>query len=176
MKNKEVLIQTNECSIIYGTLKGKENQELFRCPRSLDNMDLARYVDEHRSFLGFENDQATTDMRNVPGKKLIGYWRMYYRGGWAGRWMLEGSETPTDVDCLGVDKMIDFICEKFPKGCTWLMEDFLKDFQTWGQPDRYLLVPRYSSIYKVMFDTRYGNGDYPVRIYVYRDVQEGKGE
>ena len=36
------LIQTEKCSIVYGTFQGKENQELFRCPRALDNVDLMK--------------------------------------------------------------------------------------------------------------------------------------
>ena len=52
------LIQTNECSIIYGTFNGVPNQELFRCPRELDDKDLKRYVEENGCFLGFENAEG----------------------------------------------------------------------------------------------------------------------
>ena len=38
------LIQTENCSIVYGTFQGKENQELFRCTRALDNVDLKQYI------------------------------------------------------------------------------------------------------------------------------------
>jgi hypothetical protein len=31
------LIQTDSTSIIYGDFKGKPDQELFRCPRELDD-------------------------------------------------------------------------------------------------------------------------------------------
>ena len=47
------------------------------------------------------------------------------------------------------------------------MKDYLAQYSTWGSKNRYLLKPMYSDHYKVMFDTTYGNGDYPVRIYVY---------
>ena len=47
------------------------------------------------------------------------------------------------------------------------MKDYLAQYPTWGSENRYLLKPLYSDHYKVMFDTTYGNGDYPVRIYVY---------
>ena len=55
------LIQTGVASIIYGDFQGKPNQELFRCPRELDDIDLRRYINEHRCLLGFETDTETED-------------------------------------------------------------------------------------------------------------------
>ena len=76
----ERLIQTSEASIIYGNFKGEANQELFRCPRELDNVDIPRYVNEHRvlvcpmgSEIPFDNDDA----EDLSGAK--DYWRMYFR-------------------------------------------------------------------------------------------------
>lgn len=170
------LIQTEKYSIIYGTFKGEENQELFRCPRELDSIDLPRFVNEYRplvcpmgSDIPFENDRKTTDLRNVKGKILIGYYRMYYRNGWAGRWMLENGK-PDILDCTGTQRIIDWICEKFNKGCDYYMKDFCEDhFVNWGGDNRYLIKPLYSDYYKVMIDTTYGNGDYLVRIYCYKE-------
>ena len=48
------------------------------------------------------------------------------------------------------------------------MEEYLRQFPIWGYAHRYVLKPKYSDKYKVLFDTTYGNGDYPVRIYVYK--------
>lgn len=167
----EKLIQTEICSIIYGEHDGKPNQELFRCPRALDDKDLVRYIKENRPLLGFENDN-TEDLREIPGKKLVGYWRMYYRNGWAGRWMYEGSDRPDAVDCMGVNKIIDWVCDTFPNGCDFYMQDYCSlHYDTWGDPTRYLIKPLRSDIYKVMIDTKYGNGDYPIRVYVYKDVR-----
>lgn len=67
----------------------------------------------------------------------------------------------------GVDEIVDWLGERFPNGCNWEMEDYLKKFPNCGCEHRYLLKPLMSEHYKVMFDTTYGNGDYPVRIYVY---------
>lgn len=166
----ETLIQTNECSIIYGDFHGKENQELFRCPRELDNTDLRRYVNENRCFLGFDDDN-TPDLRNVDGKVMIGYYRMYFRSGWYGRWMLEKGQ-PSQLDCMGVQEIIDWFCENFDRGCDYFMKDYMGKYKHWGGNHRYLLRPKYSDVYKVMIDTTYGNGDYPVRIYVYRDANK----
>ena len=160
------LVQTKESSIIYGSLKGEE-QELFRCPRACDGTDLKRYIDQYRPLLGFDNDD-TEDLRKVSGKMMIGYWRMYFRDGWAGRWMLEGDDKPTEVDCFGVNRIIDWLVQEFPDGCDYCMKSyFATNFNKWGDEERYLITPSHQDHYKVMIDTKYGNGDYPVRIYVY---------
>ena len=159
------LIQTGVASIIYGDFQGKPNQELFRCPRELDDVDLRRYVNEHRCLLGFEADTETEDLRE--SEQYAGYYRMYFRdGNWFGRWM-ESNEKIDRVACVGVDEIIEWLRENFQKGCSWDMKDYLAQYPTWGNENRYLLKPLYSDHYKVMFDTTYGNGDYPVRIYVY---------
>ena len=49
------------------------------------------------------------------------------------------------------------------------MKDYFKDnHKNWGGEHRYLLKPKFGSLYRVMVDTTYGNSDYPVRIYAYR--------
>ncbi len=163
------LIQTSVCSIIYGTFKGKKDQELFRCPRELDDIDIPRYVDEHCSLLGFEDD-SSEDLRNVPGKECIAYYRAYYDGaGWYGRWFIENdSNKLTDKDKAGVQVIINWFVETFTKGNDYYMKDFfMNKYKEWGDKERYLIKPFYNSNYKVMVDTKYGNNDYPVRIYVY---------
>lgn len=169
------LIQTEICSIIYGDFKGKSNQELFRCPRELDNTDLRMYVNEHRCFLGWEADTETTDLTDVKeSEKYIGYYRMYFTEGvWFGRWMeYKDAEKLDVIACHGVDEIIEWLGENFPRGCDFTMREYLEKYPTWGSEKRYLLKPIYSDKYKVMFDTTYGNGDYPIRIYVCE--QEGK--
>ena len=80
------LIQTGKCSIIYGEFHGKPNQELFRCPRELDNVDLRRYINENRCLLGWEADTETTDLKE--SKRYLGYYRMYFRNAsWYGKCM-----------------------------------------------------------------------------------------
>lgn len=157
------LIQTGKCSIIYGNFQGKPNQELFRCPRELDIEEIPKYVNEKRCLLGFEADTDTEDLTAVEG--YGGYFRLYFRSRWYGRWMGKDID---DHDCEGVEKIINWLNETFPRGCSWDMEDYLKQFPTWGVENRYLLKPLYSKHYKILFDTTYGNGDYPVRIYLYR--------
>lgn len=137
------LIQTAEYSIIYGDFKRENSaypyQELFRCPRKLDNADLSRYVNENRCLLGFEADTETEDLK----------------------------ESDRYV-CHGIDEIIKWLSDNFPHGCNWEMDEYFKEnYPTWGDEDRYLIFPIMSEHYKVLVNTRYGNGDYPVRIYVY---------
>lgn len=166
MYNK-CLIQTGICSIVYGTFRGKENQELFRCPRELDNIDLRRYINENRCLLGWEVDNETEDLHEASG--YLGYYRLYFRdNNWYGRWMeIKDKEKLDRIACHGVDEIISWLREEFPRGCSWDMKEWLEKYPTWGSENRYLLKPFMSNHYKVMFDTKYGNGDYPVRIYVY---------
>ena len=102
---------------------------------------------------------------------------MYYRDGWQGRWMLEGEDKPSARDCYGVDKIIDFIRDQFPQGCNYKMQSYFENHhhnisQAGGK--RFLLRPQLSDVYKVMVDTTYGNGDYPVRIYVYKKIESAQ--
>lgn len=160
------LIQTEECSIIYGEFQGKENQELFRCPRELDDVDLRRYINENRCLLKFEADTGTKSLKE--SENYLGYYRLYFAdGSWFGRWM-ESSKEISRTDCHGVDEIVRWLQENFPHGCSWDMKEYLEQFPTWGSENRYLLRPLMSNHYKVMLDTTYGNGDYPVRIYVYK--------
>lgn len=161
------LIQTQKCSIIYGEFKGKENQELFRCPRELDSTDLKNYINRERCMLGFELESDTSDLK--ASNNYLGYYRLYFSGRWYGRWFDHEDQIKKldEIVCHGVDEIVDWLGERFPKGCNWEMEDYLKKFPNCGCEHRYLLKPLMSEHYKVMFDTTYGNGDYPVRIYVY---------
>ena len=85
-KYEKTLIQTQEASIVYGEFKGEKNQELFRCPRKLEDTDLRRYVNENNCLLGFESDdKQETALNEIPG--YLGYYRLYFRDGWYGKWM-----------------------------------------------------------------------------------------
>ena len=175
------LIRTQECSIVYGRFRGEDNQELFRCPRVLESIDLARYINEERALVAPMGskipfvDDDTENLREVEGKELIGYWRMYFRNNsWYGTWMIEEDRRVSRKDCAGVNKIIDYICDEFPGGCNWKMENYFiqNGFKPWTSGKRYLVKPFMSEIFKIMIDTTYGNGDYPVRIYVYRKKGE----
>lgn len=168
MKRKtKTLIQTEKCSIIYGTFNGEENQELFRCPRKLDE-DLENYINKNRVCVGFENDNKMNNLHEIDG--YLGYYRLYFRGGWYGRWFFneEKKEKIDNFVCAGVDEIIEFLMEKFPYGCNWEMVDWLEKFEKWGVHEHvWLLKPKMSKHYKVCFNTEFMNGDYPVRIYCY---------
>ena len=146
------LIQTENCSIVYGTFQGKENQELFRCPRALDNVDLKQYINENRCFLGIEADDVHDDLHNLPG--YLGYYRLYFSGGWCGRWMY-ADKGMSRLDCAGVDGIVEWLSVNFPKGCNYSMREFLSQYPSCSN-NRYLLKPLMSEHYKIMFDTKYG--------------------
>ena len=162
------LIQTEKCAIVYGTFQGKENQELFRCPRELEEVDLRSYVNRERIFLGIENDYVE-ELRNIKGKEFLGYYRMYSDGnGWFGRW-LDVKDGTENIDVAGIEDITNWLRTEFPNGCDYVMKDYLTRFPNWGSDNRYLLKPIMSDRFKICIDTTYGNGDYPVRIYVYGD-------
>lgn len=161
------LVQTGVCSIIYGWYN-KEYQELFRCPRELDDKDLKSYINDNRCILGFDNDE-TEELAKVPGKELIGYFRVYFRGGWHGRWFLNTGCMPCEKDYVAIRRILDHMTLNFPHGCSWDMREYMAaKYKKWGDEERYLIRPFMSDYYKIMVDTKYGNGDYPLRIYVYR--------
>lgn len=158
------LVQTDKYSIVYGDFRGKPGQELFRCPRELDDVDLRKYVNENRCLLGFEPD--TDGSLQKESDSYLGYYRMYFRDGtWHGRWM-EESKKLDEIACHGVDEIISWLKRMFPHGCDWVMETYMQRYPNWGA-NRCLLKPVFSDHYKVLFDTTYKNEDYPVRIYVY---------
>lgn len=160
------LVQDDKYSVVYGTFRGESNQELFRCPRELDDVDLKNYVNTNRCMLGFETDNMIESLKDSPN--YIGYYRLYFRdNNWYGRWM-EENEDCDKIVCHGVDEIIEWLKANFTHGCDWEMEEYLRQFPIWGCAHRYVLKPKYSDKYKVLFDTTYGNGDYPVRIYVYK--------
>ena len=160
------LIQTEKCDIVYGTFQGKENQELFRCARELEDLDLRSYVNRECIFLGVEEDNVE-DLRKVDGKKFLGYYRMYFsNGSWYGRW-LDTVKDLEQFDAIGIQDILDWIHKTFTSGCNYTMKEYLEQFNNWGSENRYLLKPIMSDKFKIMIDTTYGNSDYPIRIYVY---------
>ena len=171
---QETLIQTEKCSIIYGNYKG-ENAELFRCDRRLDDMDLRRFIEKNKCIVGFEEDDDAIDIRKIDGLKYLDYYRLYFRGGWYGRWMEMQKTDITIEDCVGVTAIVQLLRKLYPNGCDWRMkEDLAQHFHIWGkQKHRYLLKPYKNDLYRVLIDTTYGNDDYPVRIYVYRNIEKG---
>ena len=164
-RTAESIINTETSSIVYGDFRGEPNQELFRCPRELED-DLRYFVNKEKIIAGFEADNETTGLRNVKNARYCGYFRLYFSGRWCGKWM-ELDEKTDKKTRYGVAKIVKWLENQFEKGCDWEMKEYLKQFPVWGCKNRYLLKPLYSDCYKVMFDTTFGNGDYPVRIYVY---------
>lgn len=162
------LVYENDSAVIYGKFKGEE-QELFRCPEG-DEAMLSHYINEHRALVGFEDDE-TEDVREVPGKEMVAYYRLYWSGSWFGKWFIEKDYKPDIVDCAGIDRIVEWFAKEFPNGCNVRMQYyFLENFKGYCDNRRFLVRPVMSEYYKVMVDTTYGNGDYPVRIYVYREA------
>lgn len=162
--DKTQLIQTAVCSIVYGQFGG-EYQELFRCPRELDDVDLRGYVNDNRCVLGFENDD--TKNGGIDGRKCIGYFRLYFTNGWYGRWFVNKGCHVSEKDICGVTNIINELDRNFPRGCGWAMREHMASTYE-GANERYFIKPLMSDCYRIMVDTTYGNADYPVRIYVYQ--------
>ena len=163
----EKLLTEKGIHTVYGTFKKKRDEILFQSPLE---RDLNRFLNENRLCVEFVNVSGIEDLKRIPGKTRIGYYRMYFRdGAWFGRWFLDTGMKPDEIDCVGVDNIIAYIAKKYPRGCDYFMNDDCQtQYAPWGGKSRYLVKPRGSENYYVMFDTTYGNGDYPVRIYVYR--------
>ncbi len=169
----EALTVTESGYIVRGNFKGQENTILFQSPLK---SDLNHFLNQHRLCVDLEDaSKETEDVRDIAGKTLLGYFRFYFRdGAWSWRWFLENGE-PDSRDCLGVDNIFAYLKQNYPKGCDYFMEeDFKEKFPTWGSQNRYLVKPIGSTNYYLMVDTTYGNGDYPVRVYVYSKKKENE--
>lgn len=165
------VVRDTNSTYVFGCHNGEE-QIIFQCAKELEDTDLRNYVNKERIFLDITPDLDITDLHNVPGKRFLGYYRMYFSNGmWYGRW-LDVADGVEEIDVIGIEQITEWIRKSFTGGCDYYMEDYLSNFPIWGTENRYLLKPLYSDVFKIMVDTTYGNGDYPVRIYVY---EENKG-
>lgn len=174
----ERLVTTNDSCIVFGEFKGVRDEELYRGPRN-DEDTLKKFINENAIVLPLENDTETTDLSEVPN--YLAYYRMYWRNGWYGRWMIDTD--PSGMLIIGVKKpeipyetiamvakLQDWIENEFRGGCDYHMEDFMrKNFEPWGDDKIFLLKPPYVDNVKIQINTTYGNSDYPVRIYVYEE-------
>lgn len=166
------LTKNDAYCVVYGEYDEEKDKELFRCPREAEETNLREYVNSSRDFLGLEQEESIEYIKEMKEKTgYQGYFRMYFRNGtWYGSWF-ETSQNISNLSIKGVSRIVRFLQEKFPCGCNSTMQEYLKEnFSPWGASDtRYLLKPLYSDHYRIMFDTLYGNEDYPVRIYVFEE-------
>lgn len=106
------------------------------------------------------------DLRRVmPG--YAGYYRMYFRNGWYGRWF-DLSEAIIKND---MEKIVTIICEKWKNGCDDAMITDLEQYHAEVSEDgkRHLLEAEGDDyIFFILIDTTFGNHDYPIRIYTYK--------
>ena len=159
------LIRTSLTNIVYGDFNGVPNQELFRSP--IEN-DLIEYLNRERKCVQLVDAEEKDDLYTLQGVKLVGYYRMYYRNSWSGRWILDNGNEPDRLECVGVQNIIDYICEKYPKGINYAAEYEIENEFKQVAEHRFLLKPYGNEYYRVLIDTTYHNDDYPIRIYVYR--------
>lgn len=152
-----------------------KNEIIFQSPLE---SDLDRFLDENKLIVEFEDcGEEYDDLRGIDGKELLGYWRMYFRGGWCGTWFPESNNKLSNLEIKGLDNIIFYISKKWDRGCDYFMQDDVNtSFETWGSEHRFLVKPRGVNNYLVMIDTTYGNGDYPCRIYVYREKERKENE
>lgn len=158
--------------LISATVDDAQKQEILRYVRENDMTGLYRIANESRLFLGFEEAEPTDNLKEcVDGKEYIGYYRMYYRNGsWYGQWMYADEKVfrskTSDASYAGCSAILEVLFALFSKGCDYTMKEYLKQFEQCSK-NRYFLKPLYSDHYRILFDTTYGNEDYPVRIYLY---------
>lgn len=73
--------------------------------------DLKKIVGEGTIF---EDDLETENLHEREGKIFVGYYRLYFRSGWWGRWFLEEGMKPTDRECEPIDRIVDMLKKKLP--------------------------------------------------------------
>lgn len=119
------------------------------------------------------------DLGKIPGKMLLGYHRLYFRDKkWNGTFISNDEcKFPLDeVEYAAIKELKRAICIFWPRGANWKMEEdmrlagFITDSKRFSlrvknNPDIYLLV-----------DLRFGNADYPIRIYSYRSDEKNLKE
>ena len=122
------------------------------------------------------------EFKNMEGYDYLGYWRMYYNHSWGGRWFSEEGTLQMDgrqvkelesEEIEVLNNAIKYIVERWKEGCTFDMIEDLKGYNAACTEYRHLLEMKMDGDTKnlkfiVLFDVEFGNGDYPVRIYVYR--------
>lgn len=116
------------------------------------------------------------NLHQIENKTYLGYWRMYFNHGWGGRWFTNDGQTAVEGRCAenlsdeqtkNLNALINKLCNLFPQGCNWQMVNWLDNYTSVAD-NVYLFDAEIDSDYFIVkFDTTYGNGDYPVRIYVH---------
>ena len=108
----------NDCYFIYD----ESGDIIFQ---SALKKDLNNFLKNECICLDFENACLRKDdnLHNMPGKTFKGYWRMYFRNGlWDGRWFNAGNGNMTDFQIAGLNNIIQYIGERWPKGCSYTMQ------------------------------------------------------
>lgn len=108
------------------------------------------------------------------GYEQMGYYRMYFRNLWYGKWFVQ-SEKFKEVRTAESEVLKGFcqwIEQTFTGGCDEKMTEYLESHtELTKNPNG-----RYSNILEiddnayadVVYNTEFGNEDYPIRIYLYR--------
>lgn len=106
------------------------------------------------------------------GKICLGYYRLYYRNGWNIVWFPNENEIskPEKAEIDIVNEIIEYIAEKAPIGMNVEFKDFLRKTAEPSPNGRYYFFADNTDFnYLIEFNAKYGNNDYPVRIYLYRN-------
>lgn len=115
----------------------------------------------------------------MPGMEYLGYNRLYFRNGWFPRWFhADGNTCPVGNICENLSEteveflnsITEWLGEKWKNGCDWKMVGDLKNMDCCVGENLYLLkVEDAPCGCLIHFNTTYGNADYPVRVYLYRE-------
>lgn len=126
--------------------------------------------------INFVRENLVTDnLDNVAGHSLMGYFRMFYNGGWFGKWFAIHEDFKQDgllnSESTTLKNFCEWVQNTFIGGCDDKMLDYLsnnEDIQNINS--NYFIGLRIddTSYAVVKYTPRYGNEDYPIRIYLYR--------
>lgn len=117
-------------------------------------------------------------MDNISGYTLMGYFRMYFRNGWFGRWFAKTDEFEEngarDIESAKIKDFCAFVEDNFTGGCDEKMVDYLKTNSNYQRLDNgtyYNAIEVDDKSYIVIqVSPQYGNSDYPIRVLLYRKV------
>ncbi|MGO5336735.1 hypothetical protein ACTQZS_07985 [Bilifractor sp. LCP19S3_H10] len=118
------------------------------------------------------------DLRSIPGKVLLGYHRLYFRAKHWNSTFISNDECKFPLDeeeYTDVMELKRAICIFWPRGVNWKMEEDMRSFRSEDKKRFILRVKDNPDIY-LLFDLRFGNADYPIRIYVYRNINSDEPE
>lgn len=125
------------------------------------------------SFFELSNQNLT----HIPGKIMLGYTRMYFRGK---RWHDNAFHhfSLTEEEEKGIEETEKAVTIFWPRGVNWKMEEDMRSAGFFRSEDkkRFILRVKDNPDIYLLVDLRLGNADYPIHIFVYRNINSDEPE